>query len=76
MRCQYIDTGRFEHPTIWINDFKPLASYPYPTSGDNLVALNIGQAIELYKELSLALIEAGQGGMLTANLTPKAETPV
>lgn len=70
MRCQYINIGRFEHPTIWINEFKPLAHYPYPTSGDDLVALNIGQALELYKELSLALKEAGQGGVLTATLTP------
>ncbi len=50
MNCQYIETGRFEHPTIWVNEFKPLAQYPYPTSGDNMMALSIGQALELYKE--------------------------
>ncbi len=73
MNCQYIETGRFNHPTIWLNEFKPLAQYPYPTSGDNMTALNIGQALELYKELTLALRVAGQGGMLTAEI--KAETP-
>lgn len=68
MNTEYIKTGRFEYPTIWIKDFKPLASYPYPIGDTSLTALNIGQALDLWKGLTRSLVEAGQGGVLDCEL--------
>lgn len=68
MKAQYLETGRFQYPTIWINEFKPLGYYPYPTDGDNMMALTIGQALDLWKELTIGLVEAGQAGTLDAGI--------
>ena len=68
MRGMYIDSGRYPYPTIWISNFKPLGQFPYPEKGDDLLALNIGQALDLWKELTKTLIQAGQTGILDTGL--------
>ncbi len=67
METEYIEKGRYEYPTLWIKEFKPLASYGYPTLADgSLVVLNIGQALDLWKALTIGLVKAGQAGTLNA----------
>ncbi len=68
MEVEYIESGRFEYPTLWIKGFKPLASYSYPFGEESLVALNVGQALDLWKALTNGLVKAGQSGMLDAGL--------
>jgi hypothetical protein len=60
MKVEYIEKGRFDFQTIWITDLKPEVSY------HNMMAINVGQAIDLWKGLTLCLCEAGQTGLLDA----------
>lgn len=61
MKAQYIKDGRFDQ-AIWI-DYEPedlLAEYPRSK------ALPIGVALDLWKDLTRSLVNAGQAGTLDA----------
>ena len=61
MRVDYIERGRFDN-AIWIETQTKelLAEYP------NTIAIRTGTAIELWKQLTIALVKAGQRGTLDA----------
>lgn len=63
---KYIESGRFTHPTLWVNRWTKRGEIYYGDSDS--IALNIGEALELYKELTVGLREAGQGGMLNSQI--------
>ena len=62
MDIQLVEHGRFEPNAIWINGLKAekLADYP------DYFAIGTGTAIELWKQLTIALVKAGQRGTLDA----------
>ena len=60
--AKYIESGRFEYPTIWVHDLNPVVSYP------RYFALNIGQSLDLWIALTRTLFKAGQGGTLDAGI--------
>jgi hypothetical protein len=64
MDVKYIEKGRFPHPTIWvkIEDKDTLIKYV------DSQAFDIGKALDLWKGLTDALVEAGQAGMLDTGL--------
>src|SRR3990167_2656773 len=70
MKIEFIKDGRFDK-AIWLRgestDF--LAQYP------NDKALSVGVAIQLWKGLTQALIDAGQGGLVDTDM-PEFNDPV
>ena len=73
MKTEYIKSGRYEFPTLWIEDFNPLSIHEYPARcglevGSKMLALNIGQALDLWKALTKGLVEASQRGTLDAGV--------
>jgi hypothetical protein len=62
MDVQLVEHGRFEPNAIWINGLnrETLADYP------DYFAIGTGTAIELWKQLTIALVKAGQRGTLDA----------
>ena len=64
MKTELIEHGRFEPNAIWINGLQREKLADYPDS----FAVGTGTAIDLWKQLTIALVKAGQRGTLDAGV--------